>query len=47
GKSHAEIAVILGLSPHTVRGYLKTLRQQLDCVSQAQAVTQATRLRLL
>lgn len=47
GKSHAEIAVILGLSPHTVRGYLKTLRQQLGCVSLAQAVTQATRLRLL
>lgn len=47
GKSHTEIATILGLSPHTVRGYLRTVREQLDCVSLAQAVTRATQLRLL
>jgi DNA-binding CsgD family transcriptional regulator len=47
GKSHTEIALILNLSPHTVRGYLRSVRQQLDCVSLAQAVTQASRLRLL
>lgn len=47
GKSHTEIATILGLSPHTVRGYLRTVRQQLDCVSLAQAVTRATQMRLL
>lgn len=47
GKSHTDIAVILGLSEHTVRSYLKTVRLRLDCVSLAQAVTKATRMHMI
>ncbi len=47
GKSHTEIAIILSLSDHTVRGYLKDARIKLDCVSLAQAVSKASSLGLI
>ena len=47
GKSTGEIAVILNLSPHTTRDYLKSVHYKLDCVTSAQAVSKAVRLGLL
>ena len=47
GKSAAEIAVILNISAHTARDYLKSSRFKLDCVSSAQAVTKAVKLGLI
>ncbi len=47
GKSYSEIAIILDLSEHTVRSYLKVARIKLDSVTLAQAVTKATQLGLL
>lgn len=47
GKAHTEIAIILNLSEHTVRGYLKGARSKLDCVTLAQAVSKVTSLGLL
>lgn len=47
GKSHTEIAIILNLSEHTVRGYLKEARVKLDSVSLAQAVSKASSLGLI
>lgn len=41
GKTHAEIAIILGLSEHTIRGYLKSLRLKLGSTTLAQAVSKA------
>lgn len=47
GKAHTEIAIILDLSEHTVRDYLKEARKKLDCVSLAQAVSKAKSLGLI
>ena len=47
GKTHTEIAIILNLSEHTVRGYLKEARVKLDSVSLAQAVSKAASLGLI
>ncbi len=47
GKSHTETAVILELSDHTVRGYLKEARKKLDCITLAQAVSKASSLGLI
>ena len=47
GKAHTDIAVILNLSEHTVRGYLKDARMKLDCVTLAQAVSKASSLGLI
>lgn len=47
GKAHTDIAVILDLSEHTVRGYLKDARMKLDCVTLAQAVSKASALGLI
>lgn len=47
GKAHTDIAIILELSEHTVRGYLKNARKKLDCVSLAQAVSKAAALGLI
>ena len=47
GKSTGEIAAILKISPHTTRGYLKSVHYKLDCVTSAQAVTKAVQLGLL
>jgi DNA-binding CsgD family transcriptional regulator len=47
GKTYSEIAIILSLSEHTVRSYLKMARIKLDCVSMAQAVAKAVRMRII
>jgi DNA-binding CsgD family transcriptional regulator len=47
GKDSSEIAVILSISPHTARFYLKSARYKLDSVTSAQAVTKAVKLGLL
>jgi DNA-binding CsgD family transcriptional regulator len=47
GKDSSEIAVILSISPHTARYYLKSARFKLDCVTSAQAVSKAVKLGLL
>jgi len=47
GKSSSDIAVILNISPHTVRDFLKSARFKLDCVSAAQAVNKAVTSGLL
>lgn len=47
GKAHTEIAIILNLSEHTVRGYLKEARVKLDSVTLAQAVSKAASLGLI
>lgn len=47
GKAHKDIALILDLSEHTVRGYLKDARMKLDCVTLAQAVSRASSFGLI
>lgn len=47
GKTYSEIAIILGLSEHTVRSYLKVVRLKLDCVSMPQAVAKASNMGLI
>ena len=47
GKTHSDIAIILDLSEHTVRGYLKDVRTKLNCVTLAQAVSNASSLGLI
>lgn len=41
GKTHTDLAAILGLSEHTVRSYCRTLRLKLNCSTLAQAVAKA------
>jgi DNA-binding CsgD family transcriptional regulator len=47
GKDTSEMAVILDISPHTARYYLKSARYKLDSVTSAQAVSKAVKLGLL
>lgn len=47
GKDATEIALILDISPHTTRDYLKSVHYKLDCVTSAQAVSKAIKLGLL
>jgi LuxR family transcriptional regulator, quorum-sensing system regulator CinR len=47
GKDTSDIAIILSISPHTARDYLKSVRFKLDCVTSAQAVSKAVKLGLL
>ncbi|KQV70209.1 helix-turn-helix transcriptional regulator [Rhizobium sp. Root1220] len=47
GKSSEEIAIILGISAHTVNSYLKSAIRKLDSTNRMQAVAAACRLRLL
>ena len=47
GKDAGDIAIILNISPHTARDYLKSARHKLDCVTSAQAVSKAVKLGLL
>jgi len=47
GKDSSEIAIILNISPHTARYYLKSARFKLDCVTSAQAVSKAVKFGLL
>ena len=47
GKDTSEIGIILNISPHTARDYLKSVRYKLDCVTSAQAASKAIKLGLL
>lgn len=47
GKDHKAIAIILGISEHTARGYIKSARFKLGCSSLPQAVSRAMLLRLI
>ncbi|MCB1421343.1 MAG: helix-turn-helix transcriptional regulator [Nitratireductor sp.] len=47
GKDSASAADIIQLSEHTVRDYLKSARSKLGCVTIAQAIHEATKLRLI
>lgn len=47
GKDCASVADIIQLSEHTVRGYLKSARRKLGCVTIAQAIHEATKHRLI
>ncbi|MVA59421.1 LuxR family transcriptional regulator [Agrobacterium vitis] len=47
GKDYLEIAIIMGISEHTVRSYMRSARAKLDSVNLTQAVTIATKLRLI
>ncbi|MEM6761744.1 MAG: LuxR family transcriptional regulator [Pseudomonadota bacterium] len=47
GKEVPDIAIITGLSAHTVRTYLKSARLKLGCGTKAQAAVMAERLNLL
>ncbi|MEL7462915.1 MAG: autoinducer binding domain-containing protein [Pseudomonadota bacterium] len=47
GKAHTDIAIILNLSEHTVRSYLKDARIKLDSATLAQAVSKASALGLI
>lgn len=46
GKTEPEIAIILGISRHTVRWYAKSILIKLDCITAAQAVSKAVELGL-
>ncbi|MEP2981562.1 MAG: LuxR family transcriptional regulator [Lentilitoribacter sp.] len=47
GKDYKDIAIILDVSEHTVRTYMRTARFKLNCSTMAQAVAKATKLRLI
>lgn len=47
GKDHKDVAIILNLSEHTVRTYLKSARHKLGCATISQAVTTALHYRLI
>lgn len=47
GKDYLAIAEILGLSGHTVRGYLKSARFKLECATLPQAVAKAISLKII
>jgi LuxR family transcriptional regulator, quorum-sensing system regulator CinR len=47
GKASNEIALILHISTHTARDYLKSARYKLDCVTSAQAASKAINLGLM
>ncbi len=47
GKEVPDIAIITGLSEHTVRTYLKSARLKLECGTKTQAAVKAVRLNLL
>lgn len=44
GKEAGDIAIILGISPHTVRDYLKSMRYKLNCSNLPQAVAKGIAL---
>ena len=47
GKTSAEIAIILGLSEHTVRCYLESARHKLGAANNTHAVNKAGKASLL
>lgn len=47
GKDHKAIAVIIELSEHTVRAYMRSARLKLGCVNMAQTVAKAMQLKLI
>jgi DNA-binding CsgD family transcriptional regulator len=47
GKDYLAIAEILGISGHTVRGYLKSARFKLECATLPQAVAKAVSLKII
>lgn len=47
GKDAPTIAMILHLSDHTVRAYLRSVRYKLDCSTLSQAVAKAIQLRII
>lgn len=47
GKESPVIATSLGISEHTVRDYLKSVRRKLGCKTLAQAVFKATKMRII
>jgi DNA-binding CsgD family transcriptional regulator len=47
GKESKEIAIILSISDHTARSYLKSARYKLDCANLTKAVTKAIKLRMI
>ncbi|WP_137130248.1 LuxR family transcriptional regulator [Rhizobium sp. FY34] len=47
GKEYKDISVILGISDHTARGYLKSARFKLACANIPQAIAKAIKLRLI
>lgn len=47
GKTHTDMAEILGLSEHTVRSYCRALRLKLNCSTLAQAVAKACAMGLI
>ena len=47
GKTYSEVANILDISEHTVRGYFRSLRLKLNCATLAQAVGKAKNLELI
>jgi DNA-binding CsgD family transcriptional regulator len=47
GKDYLEIATIMEISEYTVRSYMRSARAKLDAVNLTQAVTIATKLRLI
>ena len=47
GKTQGEIAIILNLSEHTIRGYIKQLRLKMGCNTIAEAVSKAIRLKII
>lgn len=47
GKTHTDMAAILGISEHTVRSYCRALRLKLNCSTLAQAVAKACSMGLL
>lgn len=47
GKEAKEIAIILNISEHTVRAYMRSVRFKLDCTNLSQAVAKAAMLHLI
>lgn len=47
GKDAKAIAILLGISDHTARDYLKSVRFKLNCATLSQAVTKAIKLRII
>lgn len=47
GKDYKEIGLIMSISEHTIRTYMRSSRFKLDCANMSQAVAKAIKLRLI